>query len=169
MGMLDIFLLILGLLLCFGGIVGSVLPVLPGPPISWVGLLLLFLTSAVPMNYWFLIITLIIAIVMVVLDYVIPAVGTKRFGGSRAGAIGTTVGLVVGLIAPIPMGVLIGPFLGAFIGEIAFNQTESNQALKAAFGSFLGFLASTFMKLVVCFIFLGFYIYYTVKYFDNFF
>lgn len=167
--MLDIFLLILGLLLCFGGIVGSVLPVLPGPPISWVGLLVLFLSSAVPMNYWFLGITLVIAIVMVVLDYIIPAVGTKRFGGSRAGAIGTTVGLVVGLIAPIPFGVLIGPFVGALIGEIAFNQTESNQAIKAAFGSFLGFLASTFMKLVISLIFLGFYIYYTVKHFDNFF
>ena len=153
MGMLDIFLLILGLLLCFGGIIGSVLPVLPGPPISWVGLLLLFLTSAVPMNYWFLGITLIIAIVIVVLDYIIPAVGTKRFGGSRAGAIGTTVGLIVGLVAPMPFGVLIGPFAGAFIGEVAFNQTETDQALKAAFGSFLGFLASTFMKLVVCFIF----------------
>lgn len=121
------------------------------------------------MNYWFLGITLVIAIVMVVLDYIIPAVGTKRFGGSRAGAIGTTVGLVVGLIAPIPFGVLIGPFVGALIGEIAFNQTESNQAIKAAFGSFLGFLASTFMKLVISLIFLGFYIYYTVKHFDNFF
>lgn len=167
--MLDIFLLILGLLLCFGGIVGSVLPVLPGPPISWVGLLLLFLTSAVPMNWWFLGITLLISILIVVLDYVIPAVGTKRFGGSKAGAIGTTIGLVVGLVAPIPMGVLIGPFAGAFIGEVAFNQTETDKALKAAFGSFLGFLASTFMKLVICLIFLGFYIHYAVKYFDSFF
>ncbi len=169
MGMVDIFLLILGLLLCFGGIIGSVLPVLPGPPISWLGLLVLFLSSAVPVNYWFLGITLFIAIVIVILDYVIPAVGTKRFGGSRAGAIGTTIGLIVGLIAPIPFGVLIGPFVGALIGEIAFNQTESNQAFKAAFGSFLGFLASTFMKLVVCFIYLGFYIYYAAKYFDGFF
>ena len=169
MVMLDIFLLILGLLLCFGGIVGSVLPVLPGPPISWVGLLVLFLTSAVPMNYWFLGITLVIALIIVVLDYVIPAVGTKRFGGSRAGAIGTTIGLIVGLIAPIPFGILLGPFLGAFIGEVAFNKTDSDRALKAALGSFLGFLASTFMKLVVCFIYLGFYIYYAVKYFDSFF
>lgn len=169
MVMLDIFLLILGLLLCFGGIIGSVLPVLPGPPISWVGLLVLFLTSAVPMNYWFLGITLVISIVIVILDYIIPAVGTKRFGGSRAGAIGTTVGLIVGLLAPIPFGVLIGPFVGAFIGEVAFNQTETDQALKAAFGSFLGFLASTFMKLVVCFIFLGFYIYYAIEHFNSFF
>ena len=121
------------------------------------------------MNYWFLGITLVIALIIVVLDYVIPAVGTKRFGGSRAGAIGTTIGLIVGLIAPIPFGILLGPFLGAFIGEVAFNKTDSDRALKAAFGSFLGFLASTFMKLVVCFIYLGFYIYYAVKYFDSFF
>ncbi|MEP2936143.1 MAG: DUF456 domain-containing protein [Gilvibacter sp.] len=167
--MLDIFLLILGLVFCLGGIAGSILPVLPGPPIAWVGLLLLHLTDAVPINYWFLGFTLVIAIGMFVLDYIIPAMGTKRFGGSRAGAIGTTVGLVVGLFAPIPFGILIGPFVGALIGEMVFNKTESSQALNAAFGSFLGFLASTFMKLVICLIFTGIYIWDAVKYFDNFF
>ena len=82
---MDIALLILGFLLMLVGILGSFLPVLPGPPISWVGLLLLYLTKAVPDNWWVLGITFVIAIAITILDYVIPAMGTKRFGGSKAG------------------------------------------------------------------------------------
>ena len=155
---MDIALLIIGFFFCLGGILGSVIPVLPGPPVGWVGLLLLQLTDAVPISYWFLGITLVIAITMYILDYIIPALGTKHFGGSRAGAIGTFIGLIIGILAPIPFGILIGPFVGALIGELAFNQTEGKKALKAAFGSFLGFLTSTFMKLVISFIFLGFFL-----------
>lgn len=151
---MDILLLSIGVLLVLAGLVGSFLPVIPGPPLGWLGLLLLHLTDAVPMNILFLSVTLVIALVMVVLDYVIPAAGTRRFGGSRAGAIGTTIGLIVGLIAPIPFGILIGPFIGALIGELAFNNTTTQQAFKAALGSFLGFLASTFMKCIVSVVFI---------------
>ncbi len=167
--MIDIFLLILGFIFCLAGIAGSILPILPGPPISWLGLLMLQLTNAVTLNYWFLAITFIVAAGMFILDYFIPAMGTKRFGGSKYGAIGTTVGLLVGIIAPIPFGFLIGPFLGALIGEMVFNKTESNLAIKAAFGSFLGFLASTFMKVVVALIFFGIFIYDFIVNFNNFF
>ncbi len=145
---MDLTLTILGLLCMLTGIAGSVLPVLPGPPISWIGLLLLHLTKAVTLSWWFLGITLVIAVGITVLDYFIPAMGTKKFGGSKAGMWGTTIGLVVGIIAPIPLGILIGPFLGAFIGEL-FNKADSKTALRAAFGSFLGFLTGTFMKFVV--------------------
>ena len=151
---MDLILIICGFILCLAGIVGSVLPVLPGPPISWLGLLLLHLTDGVPLSYWFLGITLVVALTMFVLDYFIPAMGTKKFGGSRSGAIGTIVGLLIGLFSPIPFGILIGAFLGALIGEMVFNKTERKQAFKAALGAFLGFLTSTFMKLVVSFIFL---------------
>lgn len=166
---MDILLLLLGFILCLVGIVGSLLPVLPGPPISWVGLLLLYLTSIVPTNYWILVSTLAVAIIISVLDYVIPAAGTKRYGGSKAGAIGTTVGLIAGIIAPIPLGFLIGPFLGAFIGEFFFNNSTSGKALKAAYGSFLGFLASTFMKFIIACVFLGLYIYVFWGFKDSFF
>ncbi len=166
---MDILFIILGLLFCILGIIGSVLPVLPGPPLGWVGLLFLELTQAVPNNYWFLAITFIIAIGIFILDYLMPAISTKKFGGSKAGAIGAVVGLIVGLIAPIPFGFLIGPFVGAFIGELAFNKSESKQALKAAFGSFLGFIASTFMKLLVSFIFLGIFIWELVSHWNSLF
>jgi uncharacterized protein YqgC (DUF456 family) len=158
-----------GLLLCVVGIVGSVLPILPGPPISWMGLLLLHLTNAVESSYVFLGFTLVIAITIFFLDYFIPAIGTKKFGGSRAGAIGTTIGLIVGLLSPIPFGILIGPFLGALIGEMAFNKTEGKHAVKAAFGSFLGLLASTFMKLTISMIFLGFFLWGLVQHWSKFF
>ena len=160
---MDIFLLITGFLFALLGIIGSFLPVLPGPLTSWVGLLILHFTNVVPMNWTFLIITLVIALTIWLLDYIIPAMGTKKFGGSKAGMIGTTIGLIVGLIAPIPGGIIIGPFLGAFIGEMT-NKSDSKKALKAAFGSFLGFLTSTFIKFIIAVIYLGLFI---VKVWDN--
>lgn len=153
--MIDLLLVLLGFILILVGMIGSFLPVLPGPPIAWLGLLALFFTNTVTIPVYVLVITAIIAIVMFILDYVIPAEGTKRFGGSKAGAIGTTIGLIVGILAPIPLGILIGPFVGAFVGEVAFNNSDSKTAARAATGSLLGFLASSFMKFVVCLGFLG--------------
>lgn len=154
---MDISLLIVGFILMLIGILGSFLPVLPGTPLSWFGLLLLHLTKAVPINWWFLGLTGGIALLIFLLDYVIPVMGTKKFGGTRAGMIGTSIGLVVGLLAPIPGGIIIGPFLGAFLGEL-YNKADNKTALKAAFGSFLGFLTGTFMKFVTTIIFLGLFL-----------
>lgn len=154
---MEIVLLLLGMILCVVGIMGSFLPVLPGLPISWLGLLLFHFIPGIEMDYWFLGITLVVTIVLFVLDYVIPAEGTKRFGGSKAGAIGTTVGLIVGLF--FPFGILIGPFLGALVGELIFNKTNSKTAFKAAFGSFIGFLAGTFINFMAAVVFFGLYIY----------
>lgn len=155
---MEYFLLITGFVFMIVGVLGSFLPVLPGPPISWAGLLLLYLTKAVPDEYWVLGITLVIAVVVAILDYTIPAKGTKRFGGSSYGIWGTNIGLVVGLIAPIPLGVIIGPFVGALIGELIYDSQDHKRAVKAATGSFVGFLASTFMKFMVCVIYLGLFL-----------
>lgn len=151
---MDIILIIIGFLLMLIGIAGSILPVIPGTPISWLGLIVLYLSPSIPFDWTFIIITGVVAILIYIMDYIIPAIGTKKFGGSRAGAWGTIIGLFVGILAPIPFGILIGPFAGALIGEMVFNQTHGPQALKAAFGSFIGFLASTFMKLFATCIFL---------------
>ena len=153
----------------FIGILGSFLPVLPGVPISWLGLLCFYLTPSIPFNWTFIIITGVIAIGLYVLDYIIPAMGTKKFGGSKAGAWGTTIGLVIGIIAPIPFGILIGPFAGALIGELVFNKTQGKMAVKAAFGSFLGFLASTFIKFFATLVYFGLFIYKTVANWELFF
>jgi len=155
---MDTALLIIGFVCMILGILGSFLPVLPGPGLSWLGILLLYFTTVIPKNYWVLGITLLVTIVITVLDYVIPAQGTKRFGGSSYGVWGTNIGLIVGIFAPIPFGFIIGPFVGAFVGELIYNSTDHKRALKAATGSFIGFLASSFMKFVVCMVFLGLFV-----------
>ncbi|WP_298418729.1 DUF456 domain-containing protein [uncultured Kordia sp.] len=154
---MDIFFTILGFFLMLLGIIGSFLPVLPGPITSWFGLLLLYLTDAIPNDWTFLGITLVIAIVVFIMDYIIPAIGTKRFGGSKYGVYGTTIGLILGLIFIGPTGIIIGPFVGALVGELAFANKDANSAFKAAFGSFLGFLFSTFLKFIVAVIYFGFF------------
>jgi hypothetical protein len=143
---MDIFLLLLGFVFVCLGIIGSFLPVLPGPLSSWVGLLLLHSTNILPMDWTFLGVTLAIALLIWILDYFIPAMGTKRFGGTRYGVYGTTIGLLIGLLSPIPFGMLIGAFLGAFIGEMIYDSKDTNRALKASFGAFFGFLASATIK-----------------------
>lgn len=161
---MELLVVVLGLILVLLGIVGSFLPVLPGLPISWLGLMALYLSPKLEFDWVFSISTGVIAIVLYILDYTIPAMGTKRYGGSKAGIYGTMIGLFAGIIAPIPFGILIGPFAGAFIGEVAFNNTKSDIALKAAFGSFIGFLASTFVKFMATMIYLGLFIYKVIEY-----
>lgn len=167
---MDILLVFLGLLLMIVGILGSFLPVLPGPPLSWLGLLLLYMTNAVPDNWLFLGITLAIALIVVALDYVIPAVGTRKFGGSKAGMIGTAIGLVVAIVFPVLgiFGIIIWPFVGALVGEV-INNADKKTALKAAFGSFVGFLTGTFLKFVVTVVYMGLFISTTIEYWNQLF
>jgi len=155
---LDLFLASLGALFMILGLLGSFLPFMPGVPISWAGLLLLHLAPSIPVNYWFLGVSFGVASLIYGLNLIIPALGTKHAGGSKYGMVGATIGLVVGIIAPVPFGIIIGPFLGAFIGEI-INKSNPRSALKAALGSFIGFLASSFMEFVVAFGFLLLFIY----------
>ncbi len=155
---MDTLLLVLGFVLMIVGILGSFLPVLPGAPLSCLGLLLLYFTKAVTVNYWIISGAILVAIIVTILDYTIPAKGTKRFGGSSYGVWGTNIGLVIGIFAPIPLGFIIGPFVGAFIGEMIYNAKDHNRALKAATGSLIGFLASTFMKFIIAIMYLGLFV-----------
>jgi len=154
----DLLVVYLGAFLIITGLLGSFLPFMPGVPISWAGLLLLHLAPSIPINYWFLGVTFVVAGLIYGLNLIITALGTKHAGGSKNGMIGATIGLFLGIVAPIPFGIIIGPFVGAFIGEMV-NNSNSKSALKAAFGSFIGFLASTFMEFVVAFGFLVLFIY----------
>nr|WP_299383011.1 DUF456 domain-containing protein [Allomuricauda sp.] len=161
---MDIVLLVVGFVFMVVGILGSFLPVLPGPPLSWVGLLLLYLTKAVPDNWWILGGTLILALGITVMDYVIPAAGTKKFGGSKAGMWGSIIGLLVAIFFPVfgPFGIIIWPFVGALVGEL-MNKADQKTAMKAAFGSFIGFLTGTFLKFVITAAYLVFFIIVAVK------
>ena len=158
---MDLLLVVIGFVCVILGVFGSFLPVVPGPGLSWLGILLLYFTDSIPMNYYILGLTLVI---ISILDYVIPAQGTKRFGGSSYGVWGTNIGLVVGILAPIPFGFIIGPFAGAFVGELLYNSKDPSRAFKAATGSFIGFLASSFLKFIVCVVFLGLFVWITWQY-----
>ncbi len=150
---MDIFLIVLGLILIIVGLIGCVVPGLPGPGLAWVGLLVTTLSKAIPDNWSLIGVGFIIVLIITVLDYIIPAVGTKKFGGSKYGTYGAIIGVIAGIFLPIPGGVIVGAFLGAFIGEFLKNNDVA-QALKAAFGAFIGFLVSTGMQLIVVIIFL---------------
>lgn len=145
---MDVFWLILGILLVLAGLVGCLLPLLPGPPLTYAGLLVLQLRAVPPFSTKFLLIWAAVVVVVTILDYVIPIYGTKKFGGSNAGVWGCTIGLIAGFWLG-PLGVIIGPFVGAYIGEWVSVQ-NSDKAFRAAIGSFLGFLTGTLLKLVVC-------------------
>lgn len=155
---MDIALITIGFICMLVGVLGSFLPVLPGLPICWVGLLLLFSTKAIETNYWILGSTLLITILITLLSYAIPSKGTKKFGGSSYGVWGTNIGLVIGIFAPIPLGFLIGPFVGALIGELLYDSTNYKRAVKAASGSLIGFLASSFINFLFCIIYFGLFL-----------
>lgn len=153
---MEIALVIVSGLFVLIGVLGAILPVLPGPIISWVGILILHFTDYAEYSTSFLVVSALIVVVITVLDYFIPIWGTKRFGGTKAGVTGSTVGLVAGLFFP-PLGLIIGPFVGALIGEILANRKEFKKALKSATGSFIGFLVGTGLKLIYCGVMIYYY------------
>lgn len=143
---MEIIWVILGAAFIIAGLIGAFLPVVPGLPFSYVGLLILQLLHT-PFSVTFMLVWLaIILVVSFVLDNVIPAWATKKSGGSPYGVTGSVLGLVVGLFFP-PIGFVIGPLLGAFIGEIISGQ-KSDRALKSALGAFAGFMAVTGLKVM---------------------
>lgn len=174
---MDTFLIVLSIVLFLVGIAGSVVPALPGIPLSWIGILCLNFVQGIQIPLYITISTLILTVIIVILQYVIPAQGTKRFGGTKYGIWGTNIGLIIGIIAPIPLGFIIGPFLGAYIGELIYNsqqqeshqitdETEAisnNRALRAAFGSFVGIMTSSLISLMFCIVFFCMGLYYIIS------
>src|SRR5450759_306576 len=152
--MSDYILLIFGIILMIIGIIGCLVPVLPGPPLSFLGLLLLHFTRfgsgtvtvlTNPVLY-----TLgVIAVVVTIMDYFVPVWVTKKFCGSKYGTRGATIGLIIGFFLG-PLGIILGPLIGAFVGEMIFKD-DLSYAFKAGFGSLLGFLTGIGLKLAASF------------------
>lgn len=151
---MDIFLLVLGITCLLTGLAGAVLP-LPGPPLSFAGLILLHISRFAEFSTVVLVGLGLVTLIIAILDYYIPIWGTKKFGGTRYGAIGATLGLVIGFFFIPAIGMFVGTFLGALIGEL-LGGSAFRQALKAAVGSFLGFVTGIIMKIVLCLIMIGY-------------
>ncbi|MBN2745678.1 MAG: DUF456 domain-containing protein [Bacteroidales bacterium] len=143
---MDLLLIVIGLIFIILGIAGCILPVIPGPPLAYIGLLFMHWTKFTSFSSNFLILWALIAIAVTVLDYIVPVWGTKKFGGTKYGTWGSMVGLLFGLFLG-PIGIIAGPFVGALIGELIGGR-NSNDALKAAAGSFIGFLLGSGIKLI---------------------
>lgn len=143
---MDVTLLgILALVCAAVGVVGCIVPILPGTPICYVGILLCQWAGA-GFSTQDLIVWAVIAAVVTVVDNFLPVWMTKRFGGSKAATRGSLIGIIVGFFAG-PVGLILGPFFGALIGELTHNGSDSARAFKVAFGSFAAFICGTGLKL----------------------
>ena len=145
---MDIVLIVIGIVLLIGGIIGCIAPFPPGPPLAYCSLIVLQCTRFHPFSTGFLVVWAIVILIVTLLDYYVSIRGPKQFGGTKGGTWGATIGLLLGIFFP-PIGLLMGLFGGAFVGEL-INRQNARTAFRSAVGAFLGFLAGTFMKLVVC-------------------
>ena len=160
---LDSIWYVVSFILVIIGIGGSFLPVIPGPFVSWLGLLVLQLATPIAENYYILGITLLLSLALIIADYIIPYLSSKKYGGSKYGGFGASAGLVIGFFVPIPFAILICAFLGAFLGEMIYKP-DYQVAYKAAIGSFLGVIATDLLKFLVCIGFLIIMIYQIVSF-----
>ena len=158
---MDIVLIIIWALLCIVAIIGSVLPILPGPLLAYIAFILLQLTWKHPFSWTFFIVRGLIIIFLTILDYIIPSRGTKKFGWTKRGVRWSNIGLIVSVIVlPIfgivlgpfgLLGLIGGPFLGAYLGE-KYAGKQHKHALRSAWWSFIGFITWSFLKLVIALI-----------------
>ena len=139
--MVDILLITLGGICLIVGLLGCVLPVIPGPPISYAGLLLLHITDRAQFSTTQLLVWLLLVVVVQVLDYFTPVIGSKFSGGTKWGSWGCLIGSIVGIV--------LGPFGGAFIGEL-LGERSARDAFKSGIGALIGFLVGTVFKVVIC-------------------
>ncbi len=145
---MEIFLLVIAFLLMLIGVIGCIVPGLPGTPIAYLGLWIAQATERVDFSWQFLLVWGIVMIAVSALDYIVPAWGTKHYGGTKYGVWGSTIGVFVGLFFGAA-GVILGPLVGAVLGEMLSGKALA-EALKAGWGSFVGILFGTVIKLICC-------------------
>lgn len=139
--------LILGILAIIGGLIGAVAPVLPGPLLSYTGLVFLHFTPHANFSSTFLIVWAVIAGLVFLVDYILPIWGVKNRGGTKYGIWGASLGTLAGIFLFPPVGIILGPFIGAIAGEM-IAQTDSGKWMNIGIGSLIGFLISTVLKLI---------------------
>lgn len=143
---METVLIILAVICALVGVIGCILPALPGTPVCFLGLLLAH-WGGNEMTQKVLVMAAVITIFVSVADYYLPIWFTKRFGGSKQATRGSMIGIVAGLFF-MPWGIILGPFFGAFVGELLNEGSDKNKAFRVAFGSFAAFFFGTGLKLV---------------------
>ncbi|MDA8413715.1 MAG: DUF456 domain-containing protein [Desulfobacteraceae bacterium] len=144
----SLILWIIGALLAATGLSGLLLPLVPGAPLLFLGLL--FGAWAEGFHYigvWTLLILAGMAGLTYVVEFAASVLGVKRYGGSRRAMLGAALGGIVGLFLGIP-GILLGPFVGAVIGELSL-QRSLDQASRAGFGTVVGLALGVAAKLAI--------------------
>ncbi len=144
---MDILLIIISGFFILIGLAGCIVPIVPGPPLSYLGILFLHWTERYQFDQKFLLTWGLLVAGVTIIDYITPIIGTKKFGGTRRGTWGATLGLIVGLFFG-PVGIILGPFVGAVVGEMT-QSDDFNKALKSGLGSLIGFLIGTGLKFIV--------------------
>ncbi|MEQ9091460.1 MAG: DUF456 domain-containing protein [Balneola sp.] len=145
---MEILFIGLGVVLILMGLAGAFLPVLPGLPFSYAALLVLHFSGIAQFSTFFLVAWGIVVVTILILENALPAYTTKKFGGTVYGVTGSTIGMILGMLFFPPLGFFLGTLIGAFVGEMIYKQ-DVKTALKSAWGSFIGFLTGTAIKVTV--------------------
>lgn len=156
---MDVFLAICAVICGVVGILGAVLPVIPGPALSYFGMLCAYWTDTSLLTSGKMWLWAAITVVVTVLDYILPGYFSKLFGGTRAGIIGATVGVFAGALFFGPLGIILGPFVGAVAGELINERQNLDKAVQVGFGSLLSFIVGSGIKIIAS----GFMMYYIWK------
>ncbi len=131
----ETLLLIVGLIIAIAGIIGCIIPALPGPPLNFIALIFVELLNDSIFSAKLLIIYLLLTILITVLDYILPSIGSKAFGVSKYGVWGSFAGMIIGMIFFPPFGMILGIIIGAITGELLAGKSNS-EALKAGWATF---------------------------------
>jgi hypothetical protein len=145
--MIDLLLITLGALLLLVGFLGCILPVIPGPSISFLALIVLESTGLIDFDNQLLWTLFFIMVIITVIDYVIPIWFVRKAGASRKAMVGSALGLIIGIFAFPPLGIIIGPFVGAFVGEL-MQTNDTSKALKGGLAAFAGFVFGSLLKII---------------------
>ncbi|MBN1898276.1 MAG: DUF456 domain-containing protein [Spirochaetes bacterium] len=159
---MEYVLITLGVISALAGLAGCIIPALPGPPLSFLSLMLLHFARDRIFSAATLVIFGILTLIVTVLDYLLPALSAKWYGVSSYGIWGSLIGMVLGILFLPPVGMVIGIFLGATIGELAAGK-EKSQALKAGFITFMGNVAGMAVKLSLSIVMTFYFILYLFK------
>lgn len=145
---MDLVLYIAALLFVGLGLLGAIFPGIPGPALSFVGLVVAYFSSLPPVSRGSLLIYLLLCVVVSALDYFLPAFFARKFGASRSGSRGATIGMLLGFVVFPPLGIILCPLFGAVLGEMLNDRTNTERAFRVGFGTFLAFVVGTGIKFI---------------------